>query len=91
MLLSHSRCSHATLPRSVGKGLADRAVAGLCVYWCSIERAGVREFMLLDQVLLLLRLQHSMQFCVLNQYEPMWEHAYVCEAAIHDQDLKERF
>ena len=34
------------MPRSMGKGLADRAVAGLCVYWCSIERASVREFML---------------------------------------------
>ena len=39
-------CSRAVLPRSVGKGLADRAEAGLCVYWCSIERASVREFML---------------------------------------------
>ena len=31
-----------------GKGLADRdGVSGwLCVYWCSIERASVREFML---------------------------------------------
>ena len=41
-----SGCSRAALPLSVGKGLADRAVAGLCVYWCSIERASVREFML---------------------------------------------
>ena len=40
-----SGCPRAALPRSVGKGLADRAVAGLCVYWCSIERASVREFM----------------------------------------------
>ena len=40
-----SGCSRAALPLSVGKGLADRAVAGLCVYWCSIERASVREFM----------------------------------------------
>ena len=45
-LLGCSGCSRAALPRSVGKGLADRAVAGLCVYWCSRERASVREFML---------------------------------------------
>ena len=44
-LLVVSGCSRAALPRSVGKGLADRALAGLCVYWCSIERASVREFM----------------------------------------------
>ena len=34
------------MPRSVGKGLAGRDGVWLCVYWCSIERAGVREFML---------------------------------------------
>ena len=34
------------MPRCVGKELADRAVAGLCVYWCLIEHASVREFML---------------------------------------------
>ena len=33
------------MPLSVGKGVADRAMAGLCVYWRSIERASVREFM----------------------------------------------
>ena len=33
----------------------------------------------------------SVQFCVLNQYEPMCVHAYVCEAALHDQDLAKRY
>ena len=33
------------MPRSVDKGLADRAGVWLCVYWCSSERASVREFM----------------------------------------------
>ena len=32
-----------------------------------------------------------MQFCVLNQYEPTCEHAYACEAALHDEDLAKRF
>ena len=50
-----------------------------------------------DQVPLLLRLcassskGRSVQFCVLNQYEPTCEHAYACEAALHDQDLSDRF
>ena len=26
---------------ALAKGLADRAVAGLCVYWCSRERTGI--------------------------------------------------
>ena len=30
----------------MGKGLADRDGVWLGVYWCSIERASVREFML---------------------------------------------
>ena len=38
----------------------------------------------------MLRLR-SVQFCVLNQYEPICEHAYACEAALHDQDLAKRF
>ena len=45
-LLARSGCSRASKPRCVGRKLADRAVARLCVYWCSIERASVREFML---------------------------------------------
>ena len=43
--LRSSGCSRAAMPRSVGKGLADRDGVWLCVYWCSIERASVREFM----------------------------------------------
>ena len=44
-LLARSGCSRASMPRCMGKELADRAVARLCVYWCSIERASVRKFM----------------------------------------------
>ena len=43
--LRSSGCSRAAMPRSVGKSLADRDGVWLCVYWCSIERASVREFM----------------------------------------------
>ena len=43
--LRSSGCSRAAMPRSVGKGLADRDGVWPCVYWCSIERASVREFM----------------------------------------------
>ena len=44
----HLEVADARAPRCLvvrAKGLADRAGVWLCVYWCSIERASVREFM----------------------------------------------
>ena len=81
-LLAHSGCARASMPRCVGKELADRAVAGLCVYWCSIERASVREFLCTPKFRCFIVC--SMQFCSVDSIRSV---QYCGVATAHDHDL----